>query len=81
MKQMLTPAPDVAAISWKRAQLRAENYRYSNVKPERLQRDRYRRRMARGPSDQKINRRVTSGKRRLIGKAPIRIFPDEKTGS
>jgi hypothetical protein len=37
VKQMLTPAPDVAAIAWKRAQLRAENYRYSGVKPERLQ--------------------------------------------
>jgi hypothetical protein len=37
MKQMLTPAPDVAAVAWKRAQLRAENYRYSGVKPERLQ--------------------------------------------
>jgi hypothetical protein len=38
VKQMLTPAPDVAAIAWKRAQLRAENYLYTPVKPERLQR-------------------------------------------
>jgi hypothetical protein len=38
MKQMLTPAPDVAAIAWKRAQFRAENYRYTDVKLERLQR-------------------------------------------
>jgi hypothetical protein len=37
VKQMLTPAPDVAAIAWKRAQLRAEEYRYTDVKPERLQ--------------------------------------------
>jgi hypothetical protein len=38
VKQMLTPAPDVAAVAWKRAQMRAETYRYSDVKPERLQR-------------------------------------------
>jgi hypothetical protein len=38
VKQMLTPAPDLAAVAWKRAQLRAGNYRYSRVKPERLQR-------------------------------------------
>jgi hypothetical protein len=37
VKQILTPAPDAAAVAWKRAQLRAENYRYSGVKPERLQ--------------------------------------------
>jgi hypothetical protein len=37
IKQMLTPAPDVAAVAWKRAQMRAENYRYANVKPTRLQ--------------------------------------------
>jgi hypothetical protein len=37
VKQMLTPAPDVAAVAWKRAQLRAEQYRYTDVKPERLQ--------------------------------------------
>ena len=36
--QMLTPAPDVAGVNWKRAQLQAENYRYTDVKPERLQR-------------------------------------------
>jgi hypothetical protein len=36
--QMLIPAPDVAAVNWKRAQLQAENYRYSGAKPERLQR-------------------------------------------
>jgi hypothetical protein len=35
--QMLTPASDVAAVNWKRAQLQAENYRYTDVKPERLQ--------------------------------------------
>jgi hypothetical protein len=38
VKQMLTPAPDVAAVNWKRAQLRAENYVYTDAKPERLQR-------------------------------------------
>jgi hypothetical protein len=36
--QMLTPAPDVAGVNWKRVQLQAENYRYTDVKPERLQR-------------------------------------------
>jgi hypothetical protein len=35
---MLTPPPDVAGVNWKRAQLQAENYRYTDVKPERLQR-------------------------------------------
>jgi hypothetical protein len=38
VKQMLTPAPNVAASNWKRMQLRAENYLYSSVKPKRLQR-------------------------------------------
>lgn len=38
VKQMLTPAPDVAAVNWKRAQLRGGQYRYTAVKPERLQR-------------------------------------------
>jgi hypothetical protein len=38
MKQMLTPAPDAGAVAWKRAQLRAENYRYTDVKPERIER-------------------------------------------
>jgi hypothetical protein len=37
VKQILTPAPDVGAVAWKRAQMRAENYLYSGVKPERLQ--------------------------------------------
>jgi hypothetical protein len=37
-KLMLTPAPDTAAVAWKRAQLRAENYRYTDVKPERIER-------------------------------------------
>jgi hypothetical protein len=38
VSQMLTPAPDAAAVAWKRAQLRAENFRYADVKPEELQR-------------------------------------------
>jgi hypothetical protein len=38
VKQLLTPAPDIGAVAWKRAQLRAENYRYSGVKPERIER-------------------------------------------
>jgi hypothetical protein len=37
--QMLTPAFDVAGVNWKRAQLRAGQYRHAaeKVKPERLQ--------------------------------------------
>lgn len=38
VKQMLTPAPDVAAVNWKRTQMKAEQYRHIGVKPERLQR-------------------------------------------
>jgi hypothetical protein len=38
VKQLLTPAPDAGAVAWKRAQLRAENYRYTDVKPERIER-------------------------------------------
>jgi hypothetical protein len=38
VQQMLTPAPDVAAVNWKRIQLRGGQYRYVGVKPERLQR-------------------------------------------
>jgi hypothetical protein len=38
VKQLLTPAPDIGAVAWKRAQLRAENYCYSGVKPERIER-------------------------------------------
>jgi len=38
VQQMLTPAPDVAAVLWKRAKLRAEGWRHTDVKPERLQR-------------------------------------------
>ena len=38
VKRMLTPAPDALAVAWKRAQLRAENYKYTDVKPERIER-------------------------------------------
>jgi hypothetical protein len=38
VKQLLTPAPDIGAVAWKRAQLRAKNYRYTDVKPERIER-------------------------------------------
>jgi hypothetical protein len=37
VKQMLTPAPDVAAVNWKRMQVRAGQYRHIGVQPERLQ--------------------------------------------
>lgn len=38
VKQMLTPAPDLAAVAWKRARLASEHWEYCDVKPERLQR-------------------------------------------
>jgi hypothetical protein len=38
MNQMLTPAPDGAAVNWKRAQLRRRAHRYTAVKPEKLER-------------------------------------------
>lgn len=38
VKQMLTPAPDAAAVLWKRTQLGAGQHRYTDVKLERLQR-------------------------------------------
>ena len=38
VKQMLTPAPDIGAVNWKRAQLRGGQHRFTAVKPERLQR-------------------------------------------
>jgi hypothetical protein len=38
VQQMLTPAPTVEAVNWKRAQLKAENWSYFDVKPEKLQR-------------------------------------------
>lgn len=38
MSQVLTPAPDVAAVNWKRAQLRGGQHKYTDVKPERIER-------------------------------------------
>ena len=38
VSQMLTPAPDAAAVAWKRAQFRRGEHRYSEVKPELLER-------------------------------------------
>jgi hypothetical protein len=38
MKQLLTPAPDIGAVSWKRAQFNAGEHLYSGVKPERIER-------------------------------------------
>jgi hypothetical protein len=35
--QMLTPAPDLTAVAWKRGKLRSEHWEYCDVKPERLQ--------------------------------------------
>jgi hypothetical protein len=35
---MLTPAPDMLSVTWKRAQLEAGNYQYTDLKPERITR-------------------------------------------
>ncbi|WP_291568589.1 hypothetical protein, partial [Bradyrhizobium sp.] len=37
VQQMLTPAPDMGAINWKRAQLRSGEHRFTKVEPGRLQ--------------------------------------------
>jgi hypothetical protein len=38
VEQMLTAAPHLAAVAWKRAKLASESWEYCDVKPERLQR-------------------------------------------
>jgi hypothetical protein len=38
VQQMLTPAPNVYAVEWKRKQLSAAQFRYVDVSPERLRR-------------------------------------------
>jgi hypothetical protein len=38
VKQMLTPAPDVGAVTWKKAALQGGQHRHTDVKPERLER-------------------------------------------
>ena len=38
MKQLLTPAPNVAAVAWKRAKLGGSDFPYLPVKPERVER-------------------------------------------
>ena len=38
VKQLLTPAPDVSAVIWKRTQLAGEQYAYVGVKRERIER-------------------------------------------
>jgi hypothetical protein len=35
---MLTPAPDVRSVTWKRAELKAERYKYTGLRPERIER-------------------------------------------
>jgi hypothetical protein len=35
---MLTPAPDMASVMWKRAQLKAGRHKYTDLKPERIER-------------------------------------------
>jgi hypothetical protein len=37
-KKLLTPSPDLAAITWKRAQLKSSGFRYVPVKKERVER-------------------------------------------
>jgi hypothetical protein len=38
VKQLLTPAPNVAAVAWKRAKLSGSDFPYLPVKPERVER-------------------------------------------
>jgi len=38
VQQLLTPAPDVAAVNWKRMALKAGQHRYIDVKTERIER-------------------------------------------
>ncbi len=38
MSQLLTPAPTVAEVAWKRAAFKAGDHRYTDVKPERIER-------------------------------------------
>jgi hypothetical protein len=38
VKQLLTPAPDVAAVAWKRAKFSGSDFPYLPVKPERVER-------------------------------------------
>jgi hypothetical protein len=35
---MLTPAPDMRSVAWKRAQLKAGNHEHTDLKPERIER-------------------------------------------
>ena len=35
---MLTPAPDMQSVTWKRAQLKAENHKHTDLKTERIER-------------------------------------------
>jgi hypothetical protein len=67
---MLTPAPDVAAVAWTRLQLRAEEYRYTDVKLGRRQRaidfD-----VAEGSPVAQIHRRVTSSQENWLTRAVV----------
>jgi hypothetical protein len=38
VRQLLTPAPDVAAVAWKRAKLSGGDFLYLPVKPDRVER-------------------------------------------
>jgi hypothetical protein len=38
MRQLLTPAPTVAEVTWKRAAFKAGDHRYTDAKPERIER-------------------------------------------
>jgi hypothetical protein len=37
-KQLLTPAPDICAVTWKKAALKAGDHKYTDVKSERIER-------------------------------------------
>jgi hypothetical protein len=38
VRLMLTPAPDMLSVTWKRAQLKAENHKHTDLKAERIER-------------------------------------------
>jgi hypothetical protein len=37
VRQLLTPAPDIAAVNWKRATFFSDQHRFGDVQPERIE--------------------------------------------
>jgi hypothetical protein len=53
---MLTPAPDMLSVAWKRAQLKAENHKHTDLKAERIERaNRRRRRISESASNAPVS--------------------------